>query len=100
MTARIDEIADRSVPHLGVRARTSTFSSTISWSVTRSRCCFTPACAGCFRRCATAVATVIDPAQLRWIRWSHFEVDECGALNEWLAVGPERDARRAASSAR
>jgi len=31
-----------------------------------------------------AVATLIDPAVLRWIGWSHFEVDECGALNEWL----------------
>lgn len=36
-----------------------------------------------------AVAQIIDPADLRWISWSHFEVDECGALNEWLAVAPE-----------
>ena len=35
-----------------------------------------------------AVATLIDPADLRWISWSHFEVDECGALNEWLAAAP------------
>jgi flavorubredoxin len=35
-----------------------------------------------------ALATLIDPASLRWISWSHFEVDECGALNEWLAVAP------------
>jgi flavorubredoxin len=35
-----------------------------------------------------AVARVIDPATLRWISWSHFEVDECGALNEWLAIAP------------
>jgi flavorubredoxin len=35
-----------------------------------------------------AVARVIDPASLRWISWSHFEVDECGALNEWLAAAP------------
>lgn len=35
-----------------------------------------------------AVASVIDPAALRWISWSHFEVDECGALNEWLSVAP------------
>lgn len=33
-----------------------------------------------------AVARVIDPATLRWISFSHFEADECGALNEWLAV--------------
>jgi flavorubredoxin len=35
-----------------------------------------------------AVASLIDPASLRWISWSHFEVDECGALNEWLALAP------------
>jgi flavorubredoxin len=35
-----------------------------------------------------ALAKIIDPARLRWISWSHFEVDECGALNEWLAVAP------------
>lgn len=35
-----------------------------------------------------AVAKLIDPAQLRWISWSHFESDECGALNDWLAIAP------------
>lgn len=36
-----------------------------------------------------AVARLIDPAALRWIGFSHFESDECGALNEWLAIAPE-----------
>jgi glyoxylase-like metal-dependent hydrolase (beta-lactamase superfamily II) len=35
-----------------------------------------------------AVARVIDPARLRWIGFSHVEADECGALNDWLAVAP------------
>ena len=35
-----------------------------------------------------AVATLIDPARLRWIGFSHFESDECGALNPWLQVAP------------
>jgi flavorubredoxin len=39
-----------------------------------------------------AVARLIDPAALRWISWSHFEVDECGALNEWLAAAPRAEA--------
>jgi flavorubredoxin len=39
-----------------------------------------------------AVAQLIDPAQLRWIGYSHFEPDECGALNEWLAVAPNAQA--------
>jgi flavorubredoxin len=43
---------------------------------------------GMFPAVREAVATLIDPASLRWISWSHFEVDECGALNEWLAAAP------------
>ena len=35
-----------------------------------------------------ALAALIDPASLRYISWSHFEVDECGALNDWLAIAP------------
>ena len=47
---------------------------------------------GMFPAVREALATVIDPATLRWISWSHFEVDECGALNEWLAVAPHAQA--------
>ncbi|MEW6155812.1 MAG: MBL fold metallo-hydrolase [Verrucomicrobiota bacterium] len=36
-----------------------------------------------------AVSRLIDPAKLRHIAWSHFESDECGALNEWLQLAPE-----------
>ena len=39
-----------------------------------------------------AVATIIDPAQLRWISFSHFEADECGSLNEWLQIAPNAQA--------
>jgi len=39
-----------------------------------------------------AVASVIDPARLRWIGFSHFESDECGALNEWLTAAPRAQA--------
>jgi len=31
-----------------------------------------------------AVSRILPPSQLRWIGFSHFEVDECGALNDWL----------------
>ena len=43
---------------------------------------------GMFPAVREAVATLIDPASLRFISWSHFEVDECGALNQWLAEAP------------
>ena len=35
------------------------------------------------------VARVIDPSKIRWIGFSHFESDECGALNDWLQIAPE-----------
>jgi len=35
-----------------------------------------------------AVATLIDPARLRWIGFGHFEGDECGSLNQWLELAP------------
>jgi flavorubredoxin len=37
-----------------------------------------------------AVAKVINPPTLRWIAFSHFESDECGALNEFLSIAPDR----------
>jgi len=38
------------------------------------------------------VAAVLDPASVRWIGFSHFESDECGALNDWLKVAPHAQA--------
>lgn len=36
-----------------------------------------------------AVASLINPAKLRWVGFSHFEADECGSLNEWHEAAPE-----------
>jgi flavorubredoxin len=38
-----------------------------------------------------AVAKIIDPTTLRWVAFSHFEPDECGSLNEWLALAPRAE---------
>jgi flavorubredoxin len=38
-----------------------------------------------------AVSTLIDPARLRAIGFSHFESDECGSLNDWLAAAPHAE---------
>jgi flavorubredoxin len=35
------------------------------------------------------LAKLLDPAKLRWIGFSHFESDECGALNQWLELAPQ-----------
>jgi len=37
------------------------------------------------------LARVLDPSTIRWISFSHFEADECGALNEWLALAPRAE---------
>jgi flavorubredoxin len=42
-----------------------------------------------FRAVAEAVARVVPLARLRWIAFSHFEADECGALNDFLAAAPQ-----------
>lgn len=39
-----------------------------------------------------AVASLIDPATLRWVGFSHFEADECGSLNQWLQLAPNAQA--------
>jgi flavorubredoxin len=40
-----------------------------------------------------AVAHVLgDAAKLRYIGFSHVEADECGSLNEWLAIAPRSEA--------
>ena len=47
---------------------------------------------GMFPEIRDAVAKIIPLADLRHISFSHFESDECGSLNEWLAVAPKADA--------
>lgn len=41
-----------------------------------------------FPQVREAVSSLLDPAKLRWIGFSHFEADECGSLNEWYAIAP------------
>lgn len=39
-----------------------------------------------------AVARIMNPSKLRWIGFSHFEADECGALREWQREAPRATA--------
>ena len=41
-----------------------------------------------FPQVREAVATLINPASLRWIGFSHMEADECGGLAEWQQLAP------------
>lgn len=47
---------------------------------------------GLFASVRDAVATLIDPAAIRWVAFSHFEADECGALKQWQQVAPQATA--------
>lgn len=38
-----------------------------------------------------AVAALMPVERLRYVAFSHVEADECGALNEWLAVAPRAE---------
>jgi flavorubredoxin len=40
---------------------------------------------------SVALARIIPPERLRWIAFGHYEADECGAMNEWLAVSPRAE---------
>ncbi len=46
---------------------------------------------GMFPEIREAVSRLIRVEDLRHISFSHFESDECGSLNEWLAVAPKAD---------
>lgn len=37
------------------------------------------------------LSRVIDPRTIRHIGFSHFESDECGALNSWLEIAPQAE---------
>jgi flavorubredoxin len=39
----------------------------------------------------TAVSRLIPPERLRWVTFGHYEADESGAMNEWLAVAPQAE---------
>src|SRR5215213_6703857 len=42
-----------------------------------------------FPQIRVALARLMPPERLRWIAFGHYEADECGAMNEWLAVAPQ-----------
>jgi flavorubredoxin len=47
---------------------------------------------GIFQIVKDSIAKLIDPKTIRWIGFSHFEADECGALREWQKIAPDATA--------
>jgi flavorubredoxin len=46
---------------------------------------------GLFQNTRAAIETVLPVSRLRYVAYSHFEADECGAMNEFLAVAPKAE---------
>jgi len=44
---------------------------------------------GLFPLVSEAVGRVTPMDSLRWLTFGHVEADECGSMNEWLAVAPQ-----------
>lgn len=38
-----------------------------------------------------AVGRLVPVQQIRWITFGHVEADECGSMNQWLAVAPQSE---------
>jgi flavorubredoxin len=47
---------------------------------------------GIFQIVKESVAKLVVPSKIRWIVFSHFEADECGALREWQKIAPDATA--------
>ena len=47
-----------------------------------------------------AVGTLVPLEDLRWIAFGHVEADECGSMNQFLAMRPDAAALMAASGVR
>lgn len=45
-----------------------------------------------FTEIRDAVSTLLDPAVVKWIGFSHFEADECGSLREWQQLATKSTA--------
>ena len=44
-----------------------------------------------FPSVCAAVGKLMPIDQLRWITFGHYEADECGAMNDWLAAAPRAE---------
>lgn len=45
-----------------------------------------------------AVSKIVAPERLRWITFGHVEADECGSMNEWLAIAPQAQVAHGATA--
>jgi len=91
MSTRIDEVADgiyRISTAIGPDEIPGGFTFNQYLIVDEEPLLFHTGMRGLFEPVSAAIATVLPLASLRHIAFSHFEADECGALNQFLAAAP------------
>jgi flavorubredoxin len=55
---------------------------------------------GMFPDVSAAIARVLPLERLRWIAFGHYESDECGAMNEFLAAAPRAEVAHGSTACR
>ena len=94
MTTRVDEIADgifRISTFVAEVAPPAGFAFNQYLILADEPLLFHTGPRGLFPIVRDAVARVMPPERLRWISFGHFEADECGAMNLWLAAAPQAE---------
>src|SRR5689334_16877070 len=92
MTTRIDEIADglfRFSTFVPAIAAPAGFTFNQFLLVADEPLLFHCGLRGMFGTIAEAVRRVMPLDRLRWITFGHVEADECGSMNDWLAIAPQ-----------
>ncbi len=90
METRVDELAD---DIFRIAVWTDRAPITFNQFVIRGACptLIHTGHAALFDTVRSQVEHLLDPSTLRYISFSHFEADECGALNHWLQVAPDAE---------
>jgi flavorubredoxin len=94
MTTRIDEIADgifRISTHVADVAPPAGFDFNQFLIIADEPLLFHTGQRQLFSGVSNALASVMPLDRLRWISFGHFEADECGAMNQWLAASPQAE---------
>ncbi|MEZ5667750.1 MAG: MBL fold metallo-hydrolase [Alphaproteobacteria bacterium] len=94
MQTRIDEIASgiyRLSTHVAEIAPPAGFSFNQFLVVGDDALLFHTGPRGMLAPVSAAVRRLIPLSRLRWIGFSHYEADECGAMNDWLALAPRAE---------
>jgi flavorubredoxin len=90
METRVDEIADNI---FRIAVWTDRAPITFNQFVIRDACptLIHTGHAALFDAVRSQVEHLLDPSTLQYIGFSHFEADECGALNHWLRLAPNAE---------